>query len=146
MGLNSERVKKALEICFDAHKNQSDLSGKPYIFHPIHLAEQMETENEICTALLHDVVEDSDYTLEDFLDMGFPAEVIEAVQLLTHDPKVSYPDYIAALKDNPLARKVKLADLRHNSDTKRFSPVTERDFQRLKKYQDALKVLENQLR
>lgn len=146
MGLNSENVKKALEVCFSAHKNQSDLSGKPYVFHPVHLAEQMETENEICTALLHDVVEDSDYTVEDLHDMGFPAEVVEAVRLLTHDPEIPYMEYIHALKENPLARKVKLADLCHNSDTKRRPPVTERDFKRLAKYREALDVLENQFR
>lgn len=143
MSLNSQAVKKALEICFDAHKDQSDFSGKPYIFHPVHLAEQMDTEHEICTALLHDVVEDSDYTLDDLQNAGFAPEIITAVGLLTHDPAVPYMDYVRALKDNPTARKVKLADLRHNSDVKRYAPVTERDFERQAKYQKALEFLEN---
>lgn len=139
--LNSQSVKKAFEICFKAHKDQIDLSGKPYIFHPVHLAEQMDTEAEICTALLHDVVEDSDYTLENLRDEGFAPEVIEAVGLLTHAPEVPYMDYIRGLKQNALARKVKIADLMHNSDTKRRKPVTEHDFQRLEKYKAALLLL-----
>lgn len=126
-----------------AHRDQTDLSGKPYMFHPVHLAEQMETEEEICTALLHDVVEDSDYTLEDLQNMGFAPEIVEAVGLLTHDPEVPYLDYVRALKENPIARKVKLADLAHNSDTGRRKPVTKHDFERLEKYQNAIKILEN---
>lgn len=139
--LNSQSVKKAFEICFNAHKDQTDLSGKPYIFHPVHLAEQMETEAEICTALLHDVVEDSDYTLENLRDAGFSPEIVEAVGLLTHAPDVPYMDYIRGLKQNALARKVKLADLAHNSDTKRRKPVTEYDFKRLEKYRAAFQLL-----
>lgn len=103
-------TKKAMMICFETHKNQKDKSGMPYVYHPFHLAEQMETEDEICTALLHDVAEDSDCTIEDLKKEGFSADTIEALRLLTHEKSVPYMDYIAALKGNPIARKVKLVD------------------------------------
>ena len=94
-------TKKAMMICFETHKNQKDKSGMPYVFHPFHLAEQMETEDEICTALLHDVAEDSDCTIEELKKEGFSADTIEALRLLTHEKSVPYMDYIAALKGNP---------------------------------------------
>lgn len=139
----SPMVKKAIMICFLAHKNQTDLSGIPYVFHPFHLAERMETEEEICTALLHDVIEDSDYTLGDLKTEGFQQEILDAVALLTHDPKIPYMQYICALRENELARKVKIADLEHNSDQKRMEHTTEWDKRRLQKYRIALAVLED---
>lgn len=100
-------TKKALALSFAVHQFQRDKSGLPYVFHPFHLAEQMDTEEEICTALLHDVVEDSAYTLEDLRAMGFPEAVLEALALLTHDDATPYLDYVARLRSNPIARKVK---------------------------------------
>ena len=134
-------TKLALQLCFDAHCSQKDKSGLPYVFHPFHLAEQMDTEEEICTALLHDVVEDSDYTLEDIERNGFPSSVLHALRLLTHDPAVPYMDYVAQIKTNPLARKVKLADLRHNSDLHRLNQVTQADEERREKYLKAIAFL-----
>ncbi len=134
-------TKKAMMICFEAHKNQKDKSGMPYVFHPFHLAEQMETEDEICTALLHDVAEDSDYTIVDLARAGFSEDPIDALRLLTHEKGVPYMDYIAHLKANSIARKVKLADLAHNSDMGRLDTVTEKDLKRLEKYQKAIKLL-----
>lgn len=141
--LNSPMVEKAFEICFKAHGKQMDLCGKPYIFHPVHLAEQMDTESEICTALLHDVVEDSDYTLKDLKNVGFSQEVLDAVALMTHAKEVPYMEYVCAIRKNKIARKVKKADLRHNSDTKRKPVVTEKDRKRLQKYKIALAILED---
>ena len=111
-----------------------DKSGVPYVFHPIHLAEQMETEEEICTALLHDVVEDTKWTLAELEAEGFPASVLDAVRLLTREKDVSYMAYIERLSGNRIARKVKLADLEHNSDLTRLLEVTERDLRRQEKY------------
>ena len=108
-----------MRLAYRAHAGQEDKAEVPYIFHPYHLAEQMTTEAAVCVALLHDVVEDSDVTIEDIAAL-FPAEVTEAVQLLTHDERVPYLDYIRALRTNPLARTVKLADLAHNSDESRL--------------------------
>ena len=132
---------KAMKLAYKAHEGQVDRSGVPYIFHPIHLAEQMETEDEICTALLHDVAEDSDCTIEDLKKEGFSADTIEALRLLTHEESVPYMQYIAALKGNPIARKVKLADLAHNSDIGRLAIVTDKDLKRLEKYQKARNLL-----
>ena len=132
---------KAMKLAYKAHEGQVDRSGVPYIFHPIHLAEQMETEDEICTALLHDVAEDSDCTIEELKKKGFSADTIEALRLLTHEKSVPYMDYIAALKGNPIARKVKLADLAHNSDIGRMAIVTDKDLKRMEKYQKARNLL-----
>ena len=113
---------KAMSLAYDAHHGQQYKSGVPYVFHPLHLAEQMEDEISCCAALLHDVVEDTDITLEQ-LAQAFPAPVVEAVKLLTHDPDTVYFDYVRGIKDNPIALKVKLADLAHNMDASRFAGV-----------------------
>lgn len=136
-------TKKALKLCFEAHRNQLDKSGMPYVFHPFHLAEQMDTEESTTVALLHDVVEDTDYTLEDLKAMGFPNNVIDALALMTHDPRVPYMEYVKAISENPLATKVKLADLRHNSDLSRLDSVDEKALSRVKKYAAAIELLES---
>lgn len=87
-------TKKALKLCFEAHKEQVDKSGAPYVFHPFHLAEQMKDERTTIVALLHDVVEDTDYTFDDLRNMGFDEEVIEALVLMTHEKSVPYMAYI----------------------------------------------------
>lgn len=114
----TELTNKAMKIAYSAHHGQVDYNGIPYIFHPIHLAEAMEDEISCCAALLHDVVEDTDVTMEE-LAREFPSEVIEVLKLLTHDEDVDYFDYVRAIKANPIAVKVKLADLAHNSDQSR---------------------------
>ena len=138
----TELTKKALMLCFEAHKDQVDKSGLPYVFHPFHLAEQMTDELSTVAALLHDVVEDTPYTLPDLREMGFPAAVLEALALLTHDDGTPYLDYVARLKDNPIARAVKLADLRHNSDLTRLEHVDARALSRVEKYRKAITLLE----
>lgn len=139
----TELTKKALRLCFEAHKDQLDKSGLPYVFHPFHLAEQMDTEETVCVALLHDVVEDTDYTLEDLIAMGFPKPVTDALALMTHDENVPYLDYVSKLKDNPVARQVKLADLKHNSDLTRLDRVDEKALERVEKYRKAMELLLN---
>ena len=140
--LYTEMTKKALKLCFDAHKDQVDKSGIPYVFHPFNVAERMMDEDCVIVALLHDVVEDADYTLDDLRAMGFSEAVLEALELMTHKPNVPYMDYIAKLKENPLACEVKHADLRHNSDLSRLGVITEKDLQRVKKYEKAMELLE----
>ena len=134
-------TKKALRLCFDAHREQVDKTGLPYVFHPFHLAEQMKDEYTTICALLHDVVEDTDYTLDDLRGMDFPAEVVDALALLTHDPAVPYMDYVKEIAKNPIARKVKMADLRHNSDLSRMDEVNEWAVKRTAKYMKALDYL-----
>ncbi len=135
-------TKKALKLCFDAHRDQTDKSGMPYVFHPFHLAGQMLDEDTTVVALLHDVVEDSSYTLEDLRRLGFPEQVLEAIALMTHDPAEPYLSYVARIRDNPIARTVKLADLRHNSDVSRLDTVDDRARERLARYQKAIAILE----
>ena len=140
----TENTKKALKLCFEAHKEQTDKSGLPYVFHPFHLAEQMEDEDSSITALLHDVAEDTDVSLEDIAGMGFSRTVMEALALLTHDEAVPYMEYVKAIGKNPVARKVKLADLRHNSDLSRLDAgqIDEKALARVKKYAEAIRLLE----
>lgn len=111
-------TKKALILAYNAHHGQLDPNGVPYIFHPIHLAEQMDDEVSCIAALLHDVVEDTSITME-ALAAQFPDEVIEVLKLLTHEKGQDYFEYVRALKDHPIARKIKLADLAHNADQTR---------------------------
>lgn len=112
-------TQKAMQIAYYAHHGQFDCNGMPYVFHPIHLAEQMDDEYSCCVALLHDVAEDTSVTLEE-LSKDFPLMVIEALKLLTHEKGTDYFDYVRRIKDNPLAKKVKLADLEHNMDRSRI--------------------------
>ena len=136
-------TKQALKLCFEAHKEQVDKTGLPYVFHPFHLAEVMEDEYTTIIALLHDVVEDTDYTLEDLKDMGYPQEVIDALKLLTHEKDVPYMEYVKQIKKNPLATKVKLADLKHNSDMTRLDVIDDYAIKRNEKYKKAIELLEN---
>ena len=137
----TEMTNKAMVLAYEAHQGQYDKSGLPYVFHPFHLAEQMDTEEAVTAALLHDVAEDTDYTLEDLRSMGFPDAVTDALALLTHDPSVPYLEYVERLKSNPIARSVKLADLTHNSDLSRLPAITEKDLERVEKYRKAMNLL-----
>lgn len=136
-------TKKALKISFKVHKDQVDKAGLPYIFHPFYLANKMDDEYSICVALLHDVIEDGNYTVEDLIKEGFPSEVVEAVKLLTHLKEDSYFDYINKMKLNSLARKVKIEDLKHNLDLSRLNEITNKDLERIEKYKKAIFILEN---
>ena len=108
----------AMKIAYNAHLGQLDYNDVPYIFHPYHLAEQMDDEISCTVALLHDVIEDTSLTFAD-LEQIFPKQVVEIVMLLTHDEKVDYFDYIRKIKTNAIATKVKLADIEHNSNEDR---------------------------
>ena len=139
---------KALRFAYNAHHGQLDYNGIPYIFHPLHLAEQMDEEIACCAALLHDVVEDTAVTLEE-LAREFPAEVVEVVRLLTHEDTAEsnngdYFSYLLPIKAHPIAKKVKLADIAHNADQSRCvgSDLTEEQLAYWKqKYQKALEIL-----
>lgn len=138
--INTNLTRKAMVIAYNAHMGQVDKVGVPYIYHPAHLAEQMDSEYACCAALLHDVVEDTDVTFEE-LEKDFPKEVIDAVRLLTHDLNVDYMDYVSKIKNNEIARKVKIADLTHNSDSTRLVNITDIDRERFEKYKRALEYL-----
>ena len=137
----TDMTKKALKLSFEAHKEQVDKSDMPYVYHPFHIAEQMKDEDTTIVALLHDVVEDTDITVEDIRKMGFSEDVCEALSLMTHDENVPYMEYVKKLKKNPIAKAVKLADLKHNSDLTRLDAVDEKTLKRVGKYKCAMKIL-----
>ena len=137
-------TKRAIQFAFDAHRGQYDKSGLPYITHPLHVAESMETEDECVVALLHDVLEDTDITIEYLTRIGISDRQIAALKLLCHDDSVPYLEYVQAIRVDPIARKVKLADLHHNSDLTRLSVITTQDIERVEKYKQAIEILLNQ--
>ncbi len=130
-------IEKAIRIALDAHHGQLDKSGRPYILHPLRVALGMKDEKELLVALLHDVLEDSDYTDDDLLRHGFSAEIVAASVCLVHAEGEEYSDYIKKVKANKLARRVKLADLQDNLNILRLNAVTEADFERIRKYHRA---------
>ena len=133
---------EAMKIAYAAHHGQVDKGGIPYIFHPMHLAEQMDDEYSTCVALLHDVMEDTDTTFTELAAI-FPREVMDALALLTHEDGVDYYEYVAKIKHNPIAKAVKLADLTHNSDETRMvgiaDPATLKRWE--EKYRKAFEIL-----
>lgn len=131
----------ALSIATQAHEGQLDKAGIEYIKHPIYVANQVKSEKEKAVALLHDVLEDSPVSAEELLIAGLPEEVVTAVKVLTKKPMQDYQAYLETVKKNSLARVVKLADLKHNSDLSRLTSITEKDRERLKKYKNAIDFL-----
>ena len=134
-------VRKAMKIAYEAHHGQVDKAGVPYIYHPIHLAEQMEDETSICVALLHDVLEDTSISEEELRQKGISSVVIDNIKLLTKGKEEGYMEYLERLKSSEIAVKVKIADLKHNSDVSRLLEITEKDKKRLEKYTEAIKRL-----
>ena len=134
----SVMVKKACKIMFDAHKDDLDKGGYPYVFHPFYLATQMDDESSTIVALLHDVIEDhaEKYSFKYLEIECFSFEVIDALKLLTHDESVPYMEYIKAISQNRIAAKVKLADLKHNTDIRRTGG------EKPKKYDTYLKAID----
>lgn len=138
----TDLTRKAMKIAYDAHRGQVDKAGIPYIYHPMHLAEQMKTEDTCVVALLHDVPEDTLVTLDDLRKAGFTDEQLEAIERLTFGDSVDYMDYIRGIKVNPIAMEVKIADIAHNSDIGRIANPTERDYRRCEeKYRKAMEIL-----
>lgn len=142
----TELTNKAMHLAYRAHHGQVDKAGVPYIFHPMHLAEQMDDEVSCCAALLHDTVEDTDVTIEE-IRREFGSEVAEVVALLTHEKGADYFAYVRAIARHPIARRVKLADLDHNSDQTRCANagLTEEKLAALReKYRKAREILLSQ--
>lgn len=135
-------TKKAMLVAYKAHENQLDLANVPYIYHPIHIAEKMDTEEECVIALLHDVVEDTDITFA-YLERDFSKEIIDVLKLLTHEKNEPYMDYIKRIKQNKLATKIKIEDILHNMDETRLDKIRDNDIKRREKYRKALNYLES---
>lgn len=137
----NDYVELTLSIATEAHKGQKDKAGIDYINHPKTVASFVNTDDEKATAYLHDVLEDTEITSEELLQKGIPVSVVNAVEVLTKTKDVSYLDYLKKIKKNPIARVVKLADLRHNSDLTRINQPTASDFKRTVKYEMAIEYL-----
>jgi len=136
----TDMTKKAFKLAFEKHKDQKDKSGMPYILHPISVAFDMDDEISCTIALLHDVVEDTDETIQD-LEKEFPKQVTDALKLLTHDKSEDYFTYVKRIKINPYAKKVKLADLKQNMNLSRLDKITDEDLKRVEKYKQAERIL-----
>lgn len=130
---------KAIAIVSKAFEGKFDKGGKPYVLHCLHVMNQMPQDDEdlMCVAVLHDLIEDTDWTFQDLIDEGFSRRVIDALRLLTHDLNVPYKEYVKAIYWNADARRVKIADLEHNSDITRMKGLKEKDFRRLAKYHES---------
>lgn len=136
----TELTKKALKLCFKVHKKQVDKTGVPYVFHPYHIAEEMDNETAVVCALLHDAINDeSDYEL--LKNQGFTEEILDTLKVLNHDKDVPFFDYIKAIAKNPIAKQVKISDLKHNSDLSRLGENDEATLKRVLKYKKAIKFL-----
>jgi (p)ppGpp synthase/HD superfamily hydrolase len=127
-------IEQSLKIALEAHAGQKDKAGWPYVLHPIRMMLKMDSEIGMAAALLHDVLEDSNFTAETLREEGIPPEVVEAVLCLTRQENEPYEDFIERAAKNPIARKVKKADLEDNIDLLRLREIRDRDVERLKKY------------
>ena len=132
---------RAIELAKQHHEGQTDKAGKPYIEHPLRVMNQVESEEEKIVAVLHDIVEDTEISLDDLRSEGFSEEVVSAVECLTKQDGENYDSYIERISFNPLAVKIKLADLEDNRDLTRLPEVTDKDLERIEKYDKALEKL-----
>lgn len=134
-------LEKAIQIATAAHEGQTDKGGKPYILHPLRVMMQMDSEAAMIVAVLHDVIEDSEYTFDNLEAFGFSNEIITAVKYLTKQKREPYETYLQQIKSNPLARQVKLADLKDNMNLQRLQNITSKDVERQEKYAKAVQIL-----
>lgn len=138
-------LESAVKIAVEAHEGQKDKYGAPYILHPLRVMARVGSESEKIVAILHDVVEDTDWTFDDLRKEGFPAEIIEALDCVTKREGEAYEDFVKRSAANALARRVKLADLEDNMDVRRLEKVTAKDTERLNKYLKAWQYLTSQV-
>jgi len=137
-------LEKAISIAVEAHRGQKDKNGKPYILHPLSVMGKVQTETDKIVAVLHDVVEDTDWTFDDLKKEGFPSEVLDALDCVTKREGEAYEDFVRRSASNPIARRVKLADLEDNMDVRRMRGVTDEDLARLRRYRRAWALLTNE--
>jgi len=134
-------LERAIAIAAEAHAGQVDKAGKPYILHPLRVMLRLETAEERIVAVLHDIVEDCGWSIDDLGAAGFSPTVLRAVESLTRKDGESYDAFVARAAADPIGRRVKLADLEDNSDPSRIANPTDRDRARLEKYQRAIRFL-----
>jgi (p)ppGpp synthase/HD superfamily hydrolase len=134
-------IDAAVALACRVHAGQVDKSGKPYILHPLRLMLKFEDVDEQVVSVLHDVVEDGDVTLEELRELGVSSAAVAAIDCLSKREGELYEDFIARIKPNDLARRVKIADIRDNMDLTRLPQVSDKDLQRVAKYHRALREL-----
>lgn len=135
-------LEKAISIAASAHAGQLEKNGAPYVLHPLRVMLAVSGDDARIAAVLHDVVEDTDTTLDDLRAAGFSLAVVEAVALLTHDKSTDYFAYVRAAAANSIARRVKRADLQDNMDLSRISAPQEKDVVRMQRYREALAIID----
>ena len=140
--ISPELLDLAIAIAHQAHAQQVDKAGQPYINHPLKVMAAMDSLETKIVAVLHDAIEDSDLTLDDLRRQGFPPIIIEAIAAITKGEQEAYGDYLARVMHNAIAHQVKIADVTHNLDISRIAHPTERDYQRLEKYRQVLALLQ----
>lgn len=141
-----ERIlEKAIQIAVNAHFGQKDMAGSPYIFHPLRVMNAVDTTDAKIVAILHDVVEDTPVTFDELIEAGIPKHLVITLRLLTHTDNLSYEDYIFRLSENPLAIKVKLADLKDNMDLSRVKEISEDCKERYDRYVTSYRYLKERL-
>lgn len=140
-GARGELLEEAIALAVEAHRGQRDRAGAPYVLHPLRMMFRVETDTEKVTALLHDVVEDTEWTLEGLRERGFPEEVVEAVDRLTRREGEEYDAFVQRAAAHPVARRVKIADLEDNMDIRRTGRVDHGDVERLDRYLRAWRTL-----
>jgi len=137
-------LQKAIQIAIKAHDGQTDKTGMPYLGHIMRVMEAGKTDDEKIVGILHDIVEDTDWTFEKLETEGFPEHIVDAIKCLTKTfEEEPYDDFIKRVQLNPLAIRVKINDLTDNMDIRRLSTISEKDVERLKKYHRAYKTLIN---
>jgi (p)ppGpp synthase/HD superfamily hydrolase len=134
-------LEDAIELALRVHRNMRDKAGAPYILHVLRVMLAVEGDTARMAAVLHDVVEDSTYTLTDLRKLGFPDEVVDTVDALTRRPGESYEAFIRRAATHPIARVIKLADLQDNLDLRRLAGLSASDWKRLQRYQRAWQFL-----
>ena len=136
-------LEKAITIATIAHQGQKDKAGQPYILHPLRVMFSTKGELERICGVLHDVIEDTEVTMDDLRNEGFGEEVLSVLDAVTKRDGESYEDFIDRILSNPIACRVKLADLSDNMDLSRVENPTEKDYQRIEKYRKAVERIEN---
>lgn len=135
--MNMPTIEDAIRLALEKHHGQVDKGGQPYILHPLRVMGGLLTESEQIVGVLHDVVEDSDVTLDDLRRMGYSAEIVAAIDCLSRRSDETYAEFIERIKPNPLAVRVKLQDLRDNMDVRRAGTLNEKALERFQRYQNA---------
>jgi (p)ppGpp synthase/HD superfamily hydrolase len=138
---SADLLETAIAIAVGAHHGQKDRNGAPYILHPLRVMARLDTDVGKTVAILHDVVEDTDWTFEQLAKEGFPNEILEPLKCVTKREGENYEDFVKRSASNDLARRVKLADLEDNMDIRRMSTISEKDNERFRKYLRAWRFL-----